>query len=482
MKTPSIRYSLLIRCGLGVGLLMILLSLFIYFMIRKGLYDELDESITQTASILANQVEFEHGEIIFEWEEGIGTNTAISDQALFQYWNERTGRITRSPALGNGDLPKFSGPGGLPDIEHIRMPGSGRHARAIGMIVYPYMLPEEEAFLRSEGKTFDAAAYPHTLVVARETEQLREILSHLYVALITGNLLTLAVGFLLINSVIRHALRPIDQLADEVKNRAENQLDAAISLPRELPQELRSLAISFDSLLTRVSAIRDRERDFIRHASHELRTPIASLSAITELALSKERESQAYRKHLENCSKVAAELNELVKRLSALARVGQLDAAQKAEACEILPLLEACLEKFRGRAEAAELTVSIKEFSGPLRVLADPVLIQLIFNNLLDNAICYAPGKSEIDISITMEKECAEITFCNIAEDLPEDLDRLFEPLFRRDASRQESMNPHLGIGLTLSQNAAQAMSGSLRATRPADHLISFTLSLPLAG
>lgn len=121
MPAPSIRRTLLIRCGIGIGLLLTALSVSVYFMARHGLYREMDQSIIETASILANQMEYEHGGIIFEWEEGIGTNSDISDQALFQYWNEKSGITTRSPALGGDDLPKFSGP--------RWNTGSGKHQR-----------------------------------------------------------------------------------------------------------------------------------------------------------------------------------------------------------------------------------------------------------------------------------------------------------------------------------------------------------------
>lgn len=72
MKQPSLRRTLLIRCGLGVGLLLCMLSCGVYLLAKKSLYREVDESITQTAALLANEVELENGSISFEWKEGIG--------------------------------------------------------------------------------------------------------------------------------------------------------------------------------------------------------------------------------------------------------------------------------------------------------------------------------------------------------------------------------------------------------------------------
>jgi len=478
--TSSIRRTLLVRCGIGVGLLFTVLSVAIYFMVRQSLYAEMDQSIAETASILANQMEYENGGIIFEWEEGVGTNSEITDQALFQYWNEKTGLTTRSPALGNGDLPKFSGPDGKPDLENISIPERFEHARAMGLVIYPYLLPEELAVMKREGKTFDASDYPHTLVVARDLSPVIRTLAYLATILSLGTLLTFAAGFFVIHHAIRSSLTPLDELTQQVRNRTENQLDTAIVMPGALPSELAPLAESFDSLLSRVAAIRSRERDFIRHASHELRTPIASLSATTELALSKERDSAEYRRHLENCAKTAADLNSLVKRLSALSRIGSGGEPAKIEALSIHAVLSLCIPAFTVRA--GEVLVKIAPVFGdsPANAMADTILLKLVFNNLLDNAICYATPGSTVSVEIKTTRQRIETSFTNECEEVRGDLERLFEPLFRRDQSRTESA--HLGIGLTLSREAASAMGGSLTATCVKPGVVRFTLSLPAAS
>ncbi len=481
MPAPSIRRTLLIRCGMGLGLLFVVLSLSIYFMVRKSLYDELDESIRETASILANQIEYEHGDIIFEWQEGIGTNSGIPDQSLFQYWDEKTGTPTRSPALGTADLPKFTGPEGTPDIETITVPDRIEHARAIGLTVYPYVIPEEEAAMKLRVETFDPQSRPLTLVVARDLTPILRTLTYLAVILSIGTVITFLLGFLVIDRAVRASLTPIGRLTAQVRSRSENQLDSAIILPGGIPAELSPLAESFDQLLGRVAAIRSRERDFIRHASHELRTPIASLSATTELALSRPRDPSEYVRHLESCAKTTAELGGLVKRLSALARIGQATTAQAIVPTDISDVLATCLFTFSGKLESAGIRTEISSPPDLPAAFADPVLLALIFNNLLDNAASHSTPNSTLSIVFQTIADRIEISFTNPCEDT-ENPDRLLEPLFRRDESRSETGDSHLGIGLTLSQTAAHAMQGTLTASLPATGQISFTLSLPTKG
>ena len=475
MNQPSLRRTLLVRCGLGVGVLLCLLSCGVYLIVRHGLYRELDRSIIQTAALLSNQVELENETITFEWQEGIGTNRGLRDEGLFQFWNEATGETTRSARLRGKDLPKFHSAGGAPQLKNILMPGSGREVRAIGMRIYPFVTPEESERMKSSGRIIDPKSMPHILVVARDTKSIYRVLNRARLVLAAGTLLTLGLGFLLIDRVVRVALRPIDELTRQMRDRAGHQLDSALDLPGQLPTELTGLAETFDSLLARVAAIRQRESDFIRHAVHELRTPIAGLRATTDLALSQPRNASAYDGYLATCQKTAIDLGELVKRLSALSRIGQSVSLPARKPLDTGALLGDCLGPFLPLFTERGVVVETVLPEKTLVAMADPTLTRIIFNNLLDNAVCYSAPGTAVRINGCENAGKIEIRIANPAEDLPPQLDRLFEPLFRRDLSRADS-GVHLGIGLTLSQEAASAMGATLLARKTNEGWIEFLL------
>lgn len=477
MRTPSIRRNLLLRCGAGTGLLLCVLSAGVYLLVRQSLYRELDESIAQTATLLANQVEYEDYTINFEWKEGIGTNRSLTEYGLFQFWDEKTGTTTRSPGLGPHDLPRFTGIEGRPLLRNIVL-ANGNRGRAIGLRVLPFVMPEELDKMKATGLVVDPKTLPHTLVVARDAEPVHHTLERLRWVLAIGGLMTLGLGFLLIQRIVGIALRPIDEMTAQMRERAEHQLDSALVVPGELPVELTGLAKSFDSLLARVAAIRQRERDFIRHAAHELRTPIAGLRATTDLALSQDREAAAYRGHLETCQHTAVELGELVKRLSALSRVGMSTDTASLDNVDLTPLLNGCLESFAPLFDQRGLTVECDIPASPLIAAGDPTLLRIIVNNLLDNAASYSPSPGEVRIRAAVSDNRVEVRMANRSDDLPDNLDRLFEPLFRKESSRSDSTS-HLGIGLTLSLEAATAMGATLRAEKKEEGWIEFILVIP---
>ncbi|MBN8458240.1 MAG: hypothetical protein J0M04_10425 [Verrucomicrobia bacterium] len=480
MSAPSIRRSLLVRCGLGVGAILCALSGAAYFLVRHSLIREIDRSISDTAALLSNQVELENGNVIFEWQEGLGTNDALTLEGIFQFWDDRTGKATRSPALGTADLEKFTGPAGQPEIRSILLP-NGNRSRAVGLAVLPFILPEEAERMRSAGDIPDPTRFPHTLVVACDSESAYRTLARLRYVLISGTLLTLGLGFALIDQVIRVSLRPIADLNDQMRDRADHQLDSSLTVPGTLPEELAGLARSFDGLLARVAATRQRERDFIRHAAHELRTPIAGLNATTELALSKPRDTAEYEGFLIECGRSADHLRLLVERLSALAKIGvSAQAKPKTEAISPDSVLSECLLVFAPLAEKRGLEFVVTGPVGDLRMLGDRALCRIILNNLLDNAVCHSAAPGTVGIICDGVGRYVRIRVSNPVTVLPEDPNRWFEPLFRGDESGQNS-GGHLGIGLTLSLEAAHAMDGKLSACADGNDRISFTLELPSA-
>ncbi len=478
MNSPaSIRRSLLIRLGIGISILLCVLSIWIYITVRHTLYQEMDRAITQTAAMLSNQVELENGEINFEWQEGLGTNQSLIDDGLFQFWDESTGHTTRSPGLHDFDLPKFCGDGTRPVVKDIKLPKNNRHARAIGIRVYPFLAPHEPGDGKALTQVIDPKTRPHILVVARDAKGIHRVLNRIRWILSGGTLLTLGISYLLIVRAIRSSLHPIHQLTRQVKSRSERQLDSALDLPEKIPVELTGLAESFDSLLSRLSSVRQRERDFIRHAAHELRTPIAALRATTDLALSRSRDAAAYAEHLAICQKTAVELSELVQRLTALARIDQ-SPSPSLERLDLAALFMNCADSFSAALQERNLTLQIDFPSTPLTALGDATLLRIIFNNLLDNAISYASPGGKICVQGNLSASHAEIRIANPTELFPENLDRLFEPLFRIESSRQDAAD-HLGIGLALSQDAANAMNATLQAAKTDEGWIEFVLKLP---
>ena len=113
-----------------------------------------------------------------------------------------------------------------------------------------------------------------------------------------------------------------------------------------------------------------------------------------------------------------------------------------------------------------------------IATLGDPSLSRIILNNLLDNALSYTSAKGTVHMELGKTGDHAELRISNPTDSPAENPDQWFEPLFRRDPSRHDA-GTHLGIGLTLSLNAANAMGWSLVARTTEQGWIEFVLRVP---
>jgi two-component system phosphate regulon sensor histidine kinase PhoR len=144
---------------------------------------------------------------------------------------------------------------------------------------------------------------------------------------------------------------------------------------------------------------------------------------------------------------------------------------------DLAALARECLDTFRHRAAERGLELDDRIGRAALPVSGDPALLRIIFNNLFDNAVSYAKAEGSIRISGRRDGGEVSLVVANTIADFPEDPERLFEPLFRRESSRHDA-GSHLGIGLTLSLEAARAMGGELTVAMSGD-VLAFTLVLP---
>lgn len=133
------------------------------------------------------------------------------------------------------------------------------------------------------------------------------------------------------------------------------------------------------------------------------------------------------------------------------------------------------LEKFRPAFLLRHLHFKSKIPPAGWVAQGDIALIRIILNNLLDNAISHVSKGGEIRITGDSQSNQLVVCIANPVDSLPENLDRLFEPLFRNDSAHNDA-GAHLGIGLILSLGAATAMGATLQARKPQEGWIEFSL------
>ncbi|MFK7601104.1 sensor histidine kinase [Deinococcus sp. SM5_A1] len=291
-------------------------------------------------------------------------------------------------------------------------------------------------------------------------------------------LLALGVGWWVAGRLLR-PVRTLENAAREVGEGAQ--------LRRPLPgagedDELSRLALTLQGTFGRLADARDREQAFMRAAAHDLRSPLAALTARVEGSLARDRDPARYRSDLQEIGTDITRLSTLTNHLLLLAR----DASQLARAP--VPLRELAADAVdRARELAPDLDAPDVETEAdvdlsapqPVTVLGDRVLLGQSIWNLTMNAVRHAPGAT-VTVTLAEADGWATITVHDDGPGVGADvLARLGEAFYRPDASR--SGEGH-GLGLALARRAAELHGGTLTLKSAPGEGFTATLRLPGEG
>ncbi len=377
---------------------------------------------------------------------------------FFEIWLTDGRILARSESLGQANLPRELGRLDKPRYFLCTLP-NGRPGRAIGFVFEPKQARGIVRPLQVE------------LVVATDREDLDETLGQL-LGLAAGCAgLLLGTTLWIVPRVLRRGLQPLDRLGEQA-----TRIDASSLATRfpvsEFPEELRPIGGRLNDLLARLQQSFERERRFSADLAHELRTPIAELRSLAECAL-KWPESRDAATDSEMLA-IARHMEMLTASMLALARGASGQLAGPAEPVDAAALVNEVWRSFAPRADARHLQIAFS--LAPLKVPADAVLLRSILTNLFDNAVDYAPEAGAIAISLARHATGVALAVSNPARDLEmTDVEKLFDPFWRKEAAR--SGGQHVGLGLSLARTFATAMGWSLTATLNAEKRLTLRLA-----
>ena len=278
-------------------------------------------------------------------------------------------------------------------------------------------------------------------------------------------------------AVSKSALRPLAATAQQVGTIDEQHLDRRIDRSR-LPSELVPMADRLNEMLARLQdafALRTR---FLADASHELRTPVASLVTTLDVALARPREADAYRRTLETCRADAHQLRHLVEQLMEQVRSQSPSPAEPAQLVDISTLLRECSDSVAPLAQEKQVTI-VHRFTDHLSHVVPPRGFRSMVINLLGNAIEYNRPHGTVELFCSCNGHGLNLAVKDTGIGIaPEHLPHVFEPFYRADKARQQDAG-HLGLGLSLVNSHIKAMSGTCQVSSEPGVGTDFQILLP---
>jgi two-component system, OmpR family, sensor kinase len=394
--------------------------------------------------------------------------------------NPRSPGVTRGKPAPGEYIIQIVGPSGRvtrasPDAGNVPLLTAAQlqQARHGGLTVTRILDDEPERFKAAPVAEGHGSVAIAGISLESNNATLRQVIS----ALAIGGAVFVIVAGIGAYWLARAALAPVERLRREVAALSEQDTGSTVQVPRTR-DEIAALAGTMNDLLARLHGALARQRAFVADASHELRTPFAVLRGELELAGRPGRSSEELRAAVASAAEEAERLTRITDDLLLLARGAEATLVPRLARTDVAQLLAQSAERASGRAAAAGVTCRVDAPAG-LVAMADAGRLRQAVDNLVDNALRFAPRDSEVTISAEMTGPMLVIEVCDRGPGFPPSfLPRAFERFARPDQGRARDSGG-AGLGLSIVQAIAQAHGGRAVAANRAGGGASVRLEIP---
>jgi signal transduction histidine kinase len=265
------------------------------------------------------------------------------------------------------------------------------------------------------------------------------------------------------------ALRPVDAMRAQVSEMTEKDLEQRVPVP-VARDEVGRLAETMNAMLARLQDAQGVQRRFVADASHELRSPLATIATGLELM----QNGTSDRSTVTALRGETTRLNKLVEGLILLARADERGLRPRREEVD----LDEVAELERGRPTDGAVVAEVR--AAPVRVIGDRGQLARVVRNLVDNARRHA--RSRVLVTVARQDDAAVLEVSDDGPGVPAaDRDRVFERFVRLDDARSRA-DGGSGLGLAIVAEVVAAHGGAVEVTEAPGGGALFRVRLPAAA
>lgn len=424
----SLRIRLILLLAIGFGVAWTAAAWFTHLEARKEVDKLFDAQLAQSAQVLFGTTSHELRERIEHHEDEASVAHEYEQKLAFQIW-------------GGGEL---------------LMRSAAAPTSAFGSDVAGY---SEAALGGQPWRVFTRwdARHEFMIQVAEPLAPREALARRIAFKMLTPSLIALPVLAWLIWFGVGAGLQPLQNLKQEVKQRAIDRLEPVRM--EGVPDEVMPLAQALNDLFARLQQAFDVERQFTADAAHELRTPLAALKTQAQVAMRSTEEVER-RLALENVLRGVDRATRLVTQLLVLARVDPEAAATGFEKVELHGLVTSVIADLATFAHAKNIEIAFDE-SAKLSVFGNQAQLGLLLRNLLDNAIRYTPNGGGVTVTVK-EANGVVLEVCDTGHGVPaSEREHVMQRFYRVAGSSEKGS----GLGLSIVRRIAELHHARLELT-----------------
>ncbi|MBC6368511.1 HAMP domain-containing sensor histidine kinase [Algoriphagus sp. AK58] len=322
---------------------------------------------------------------------------------------------------------------------------------------------------------YNAGKHEGYLLLAKSFEDSRELLDNLRNVLVVLYPIILFSLFLTMRYLAGKSIEPIQEIIDKTNQITQKNLNERVPEP-ELQDEIGQLTRSINNLLGRLEQAMKREKQFTSDASHELRTPLSVLRGTLEVLIRKPRTSEEYEQKIKTALGTIDRMSAMIDQLLALARVENSKNLVREE-LELITFLEEKADQIS--AEQQRNITFQSQVSVPIYITTNEKSLEMILDNLLQNAIKYSPKGSAIYLRVGKSGHHPYIEVTDSGSGIDEShLEQIFDPFFREKEALDLGI-PGTGLGLAIVKKLAQESQIKLSVVSKKDVGSTFRLDFP---
>jgi two-component system, OmpR family, sensor histidine kinase MtrB len=269
---------------------------------------------------------------------------------------------------------------------------------------------------------------------------------------------------------------PILHLNDAMKRFGSGSRDVHV-LERG-PQEIAAIAAQFNQMSRALARQHEHELTFLAGVAHDLRNPLSALrlSAESIPANGPLPSESTFRRLMSLIARQTKHLERMVSDLLDTARIEAGDLELRNERCNAAELVIDTLDLFRSSTSKHELSSRVPDH--PVEVVADPVRLTQVLNNLVSNAIKYSPEGGSVCLALEDHRDRAIFVVSDQGRGIaPGELEHVFEPFRRGTITRDEI--PGVGLGLSVARRIVEAHGGRIDVESEVGRGTTFRITIP---
>ena len=320
------------------------------------------------------------------------------------------------------------------------------------------------------------------VIASTPTRSTAAIMTRISNIFMVVSLLVVLISIIAMMILVRRQSDPLRQMAQVARSFGHGDLDARVRLADDYPEEVEELALAFNNMAQELQKSEYQRKEFVANVSHELKTPMTTISGYVDGILDGTIPEHRHRYYLQIVSDETKRLSRLVRSMLDISRLadGSVPEEKKVR-FDMEETLGQVLITFEKKINDKGLNVDVDMPAYPVITHACEDYVTQIIYNLIDNAVKFCPQGGTLGLKIQQGGGKIYLTVSNEGETIPtEELPLVFDRFHKIDKSRSQNRDGW-GLGLYIVKTLVSSHGENISVTSR-DGKTAFTFTMPLVN